>query len=167
MWQRFPQKDPGFPYMCFHLTLVHSTYFIFTGCRPRDDGTVLICKIAENIDDILSEHSSANIHICGNSSQYSPQRVIHRTKPMKKVDTVKTSPSNRYRSLICHSCSLDNRTWRTPSWTSFSRPETTGHNIHLIDLCFTSCPEKYSVEVIRPLGFSHYSRVSFTANSKP
>lgn len=66
---RDPQnKDSDFPFMCFCVALVHSMYFIFNVYHPQDDRIIMINKIAEKSDDILTEHPSVSIHNYGNFS---------------------------------------------------------------------------------------------------
>ena len=43
------------PYMCFRISLIHSTSFIFALYRPQQDGTVIFDQIGQAIDSILSE----------------------------------------------------------------------------------------------------------------
>lgn len=58
-------KDPNFWYLSFYMAFVHSMSLIFTLYCPEDDGIVMLDKIAVNIDDILSDNHSVNVHICG------------------------------------------------------------------------------------------------------
>lgn len=64
----------------------HCTPFLFTVY----DRIVMLDKIAENIDDIFSDHSSAATHICGNSLIHK-EWLDHQAKHMKKEDTIKIS----------------------------------------------------------------------------
>lgn len=49
-----PSKNNDlFPFMCFCIAFVHGMSFILTVYYPRDDGTEMIDKTAEEIDNIL------------------------------------------------------------------------------------------------------------------
>lgn len=48
---------------------------MFTVYCPQDDGTAMLDRMVEKIDDILSGHPSATIHICGNFNIHKEQLV--------------------------------------------------------------------------------------------
>lgn len=63
------RADPNLPYMCFRVTLAHSTTFIFALYCLHNSGVSIIESISEKIDHILSTHPSANIHVWLQCSQ--------------------------------------------------------------------------------------------------
>ena len=87
-------EDTDSSYMCFRLALLNSTSFIFTVYRAQDDGCTVIDKIANQIDKILVDYPSANIHIiCGDFNVHHQEWLIHSNK---------TDPEGRH----CHDFSV-------------------------------------------------------------
>ena len=140
------------PYMCFRVSLVHSTSFIFALYRPQKDGTVIFDQIGQAIDSILSENPYADIHICGDFNVHHGEWLIHSNK---------TTPEGRY----CHDFAVAYDLTQTV--TKPTRvPDATGQYANLLDLFLTSCPEKCSTSVLSPLGSSDHCVVSVKVDTK-
>ena len=140
------------PYMCFRVSLVHSTSFIFALYRPQKDGTVIFDQIGQAIDSILSENPYADIHICGDFNVHHSEWLIHSNK---------TTPEGRY----CHDFAVAYDLTQTV--TKPTRvPDATGQYANLLDLFLTSCPERCSTSVLSPLGSSDHCVVSVKVDTK-
>ena len=59
-------EDQSQPFMCFRLSLLHSTSYLFFLYRsPSNQDCTVIDSISDSIDKILIDHPSANIFVCG------------------------------------------------------------------------------------------------------
>ena len=146
------KEDPDLPFMCFRVALVHSTTFVFALYRPQADGVAVLERIAGMIDGILSEHPSANIHICGDFNIHNEEWLVHSNK---------TDVEGRF----CHDfATAYDLTQIVKSPTRV--PDADGHFANLLDLFLTSCPDLCTHSVGSPLGSSDHSVVSVKVLSK-
>lgn len=54
-------ENPDFPFMDFQVAFIHSMSFVFIMYCPWDNGIAMFDRIAEKIEDILSDHHF-NVH---------------------------------------------------------------------------------------------------------
>ena len=149
-FEKFEHTDA--PYMCFRISLVHSTSFIFTLYRPQKDGTEIFDQLGQSIDAILSENPYADIHVCGDFNVHHSEWLIHSNK---------TTPEGRYCYDFAVAYDL------TQTVTKPTRvPDAPGQYANLLDLFLTSCPEKCSTSVLSPLGSSDHCVVSVKIDAK-
>ena len=139
-------EDVDSPYMCFRLALLHSTAFIFTLYRPQDDGCAVIDKIASQIDKILANHPSANIHICGDFNVHHEEWLVHSNK---------TDTEGRH----CHDFSVAYELSQIIDSPTHI-PDVVGQYPNLLDLYLTTCPDVCSSYVSSPLGRSDHCMVT-------
>lgn len=76
MWQNPQYNDSDFS---FHV-LFRGPWYVPLFSLSIVHRSVIINKIVEKIDDILSGHSSVSIHICGDFSIYHKEWLIHSNK---------------------------------------------------------------------------------------
>lgn len=124
--------------------------FIFTVHHPQDDGIEILDKIAEKIKDILSDHSSASILICGDFNIYCKECLVHTAR----------NEEGRY----CYVFVAYDLTQIVNKPTH--APDTMRHHVDLLDVFLTSCPEKYSSEVVPPLNTSDHSLINIKVDAK-
>lgn len=70
-------ENPEIPFMCFRVAFVHSMSYIFIIYCPENDDIVMIDKIGEKIDNILSDYSSSTIYICGDFNIPNKEWLAH------------------------------------------------------------------------------------------
>ena len=70
-------EDLNSPFMCFRMALLHSTTYLFFLYRPQNEGSSVLNSIAEQIDNILTHHPSANICVFGDFNVHHVQWLVH------------------------------------------------------------------------------------------
>ena len=70
-------EDLNSPFMCFRMALLHSTTYLFFLYRPQNEGSSVLNSIAEQIDNILIHHPSANICVFGDFNVHHVQWLVH------------------------------------------------------------------------------------------
>ena len=131
-------------HMCFQLALLHSTAFIFTLYRPQDDGCDVIGKVASQIDKILVNNPSANIHVCGDFIVHHEEWLVHSNK---------TDPECRY----CHYFSVAYELSQIIYFPTHI-PDVVGQYPNLLDL--NTYPDLCSAYVSSPLDRSDHCMVT-------
>ena len=59
-------EDPNQPFMCFRLSLLHSTSYLFFLYRsPSSQNCAVLNAVSNSIDEALSVNPTANIFVCG------------------------------------------------------------------------------------------------------
>lgn len=107
-------EDPDFPFMCVCMAIIHSMAFI-----PTINNRVMLDKITEKIDDILSDYFLASIHIGGDFNIYHKKWVVH---------SLLTDEEAKY----CHDFSVAyDHTQIVDKPTRV--PDTTGYHAKLLD----------------------------------
>ena len=134
------------PYMCFRMALLHSTTYIFFLYRPQTEGSSVFTSIANQIDDILINHPSANINVFGDFNVHHVQWLTH----SNHTDNV---------GVECFNFSL---AYELKQIIPFPTrvPDTANHFPSLLDLFLTSVPEFCTPTRLPPLGSSDHCVVS-------
>ena len=141
---------PEIPVMCFRLSLLHSTSYLFFIYRPQNDGCEVINHVADKIDNILTHQPSANICVFGDFNVHHIPWLVH----SNHTDVV---------GIECFNFSVAyNLTQIVSSPTRI--PDAPGQFPSLLDLYLTSDPDSSSASVLPPLGKSDHCVVSVSVD---
>lgn len=152
LWQRPKNEEPDLPYMCFYVALILSTTFVFALYCPQNEETVIFSDISEKIDNILTQFPSASFHNCGDFNIHHKEWIVHSNK---------TDFEGRY----CRDYSIAYEL--TQIIGEPTCVQTTCHQVNILNLFLTSCPDKCLTKVLPPLGTSVHSLISVQFNAKP
>ena len=134
------------PYMCFRMTLLHSTTYTFFLYHPQTEGSSVFTLIANQIDNILINHPSANINVFGDFNIHHVQWLTH----SNHTDNV---------GVECFNFSL---AYELKQIIPFPTRvlDTANHFPSLLDLFLTYVPEFFTPTRLPPLGSSDHCVVS-------
>ena len=165
--------------MCFRMALLHSTTYIFFLYHPQTEGSPVFNSIANQIDDILIHHPSANINVimftmfngspipAGTGRNMDVQKTFkRRPRRLERLLDVYITSCGRWDSnhadnvgVECFNFSL---AFELKQIIPFPTrvPDTANHFPSLFDLFLTYVPEFCTPTRLSPLGFSDHCVVS-------
>ena len=138
--------------MCFKVSLLLSTSYVFTLYRPQNDGVSIFESISEKIDTILLSQPSASIHICGDFNIHHKEWLIH-------------SNTTDFEGRYCHNFALAYELSQIIDGPT-RVPDVTGHTPSLLDLFLTSSPNTCTHSICSPLGSSDHCLIEVNIESK-
>ena len=139
-------EDLNSPFMCFHMTLLHSTTYLFFLYRPQNEGSSVFNSIAKQIDNILIHHPSANICVFGDFNVHHVQWLVH----SNHTDNV---------GVECYNFSLAHELSQIVNFPT-RIPDSPNQFPSLLDLFLTSIPEFCTPTQLPPLGSSDHCVIS-------
>ena len=149
-------EDPNESFMCFRLSLLHSTSYLFFLYRsPSSQSCSVIDAVSRRIDDALSLHPNADILVFGDFN-------VHHQEWLVYSNGIDFSGAEAYNFSISQSL-----TQIVDFPTRF--PDRDDHNPHLLDLFLTSNPTICKPSVLSPLGNSDHAvvQIDISSNFKP
>ena len=139
-------EDLNSPFMCFRMALLHSTTYLFFLYRPQNEGSSVLNSIAEQIDNILIHHPSANICVFGDFNVHHVQWLVH----SNHTDNV---------GVECYNFSLAHELSQIVNFPT-RIPDVPNQFPSLLDLFLTSIPEFCTPTQLPPLGSSDHCVIS-------
>ena len=146
-------EDCREPFMCFRLSLLHSTSYLFFLYRaPSSQNCSVLDAVSDSIDKALSLHSSANVFVFGDFN------VQHRDW-LKFSNGTNAAGVSSYNFAIAQSL-----TQLVDFPTRFSDRQDGNHSSSLLDLFLTSIPDRCKVNQHSPLGTSDHAVICASAD---
>ena len=140
-------EDSTESFMCFRLSLLHSTSYIFFLYRsPSSQCCSVIDTVSNSIDDALLLHPTANIFVFGDFN-------VHHSDWLKYSNDTNLSGINAYNFSLSQSL-----TQLVDFPTRF--PDRDDHRPSLLDLFLTSNPNICNISCLSPLGNSDHAVVN-------
>ena len=138
---------PDSPFMCFRLSLLHSTSYLFVLYRsPSNQDCSVLDNISDSIDRAISSHPSANIYVCGDFNSHHKDWLPNH---------IKTDQAGRNAQSFAISHNLSQMV------DFITRiPDNENHNPSTLDLFLSSKPEICNVSSAPPFGNSDHVLVS-------
>ena len=139
----------GESFMCFRLSLIHSTSFIFFLYRsPSSTSCSVLEAISNSIDKALSQYPSANFFVFGDFN-------VHNSDWLKFSNGIDIPGQNCYNFAVSHDFT---QMVEFPTRT----PDSVAQRPSLLDLFLTSSPDSCSVKPMPALGNSDHCVVAVT-----